>query len=196
MKRLLIAALLSACAGIGAANASVLTFDDIKGEAKDSYGAIGTYAGYTFGSTGDLDQMDWIDTTSALYDRGAVSGGFTMVNNYGGAAVIRKADGSAFTFGGMWAENWLDFETSSGSLQGYLTGNLVWTSDVTLDVDFTHFGGTAGNIDELRLDFGGNFLVDNLELNEASTNVPTPASNVLMAIGLAGMTLLRRKSRG
>jgi hypothetical protein len=192
MKRFLMASLLCACTA--AANASVLTFDNIPDAAQDGYGAVGTYTGYTFGSTGELDRLDWIDTvtTNAFYNRGAVSGDFSMVNNYGGAAVIKKADGGAFTFGGVWAENWLAWDTSGGSLQGYRNGSLLWSSDVTLGGEFTYFGGIAGRIDELRLDFGGLFLVDNLELDEASTAVPAPATNALMAIGLAGLTLLRR----
>lgn len=196
MKRFLTAALLCACACAGTANASVLTFDDIPGAAQNRNGAIGTYAGYVFGSTGDLNQMDWIDTvtTNEFYNRGAVSGDFTMLNNYGGAAVIRKAGGGAFTFGGLWAENWLDWDSSTGSLQGYLDGQLVWSSDVTLGGEaFTYFAGTAANIDELRLDFGGLFLVDNLELNDAAAAVPLPATPALMGIGLAGLSLLRRR---
>jgi hypothetical protein len=199
MKRFLIASLLSACAFAAAnANASVLTFDDIPGAAQNRYGAIGTYAGYVFGSTGDVNQMDWIDTVTSneFYNRGAVSGDFTMLNNNGGAAVIRKANGGAFTFGGLWAENWLDWDTAAGSLQGYLGGQLVWTSDVTLGGEsFTWFAGTAGNIDELRIDFGeAQFLVDNLELNDAAA-VPLPPTPALMGIGLAGLMLLRRRSR-
>jgi hypothetical protein len=198
MKKILLASLLCACTA--AANASVLTFDDIPGAAQNRYGAIGTYAGYVFGSTGDVSQMDWIDTvtTNEFYNRGAVSGDFTMLNNNGGAAVIRKAGGGAFTFGGLWAENWLDWDTAAGSLQGYRNGQLVWTSDVTLGGEsFSYFAGTAGNIDELRIDFGdGLFLVDNLELNDAATAVPLPATHALMGIGLAGLMVLRRRSRG
>lgn len=197
MKKLLIAALL--CAGAGAANATVLNFDDIKGVKQDSYGPlVGSYAGYTFGTTGEEGAMYWIDTVTKndLYNRGAVSGDFTLLNNDGGAAVIKKADGSQFTFGGVWAENWLSFDTSSGSLAGYKNGNLVWTTDVTLAGEaFSYFVGAAGNIDELRLDFGGNFLVDNLALNERSADVPLPATPALMGIGLTGLGLLRRKSR-
>jgi hypothetical protein len=193
MKKSLIATLLWACAGVG--HATVLTFDDVPGAVRNSYGAVGTYAGYTFGATAPENRMDWIDTVSEDYNRGAVSGNFTLVNNFGGAAVITKAGGGQFAFGGLWAETWLDWESQSGQVQGYRDGSLVWTSSVTLGGTFSHVGAVAGNIDELRLDFGDFFLVDNLELNEASAEVPLPGTPALMALGLAGLVLRRRSRR-
>jgi len=193
IKQLLSAVLLCACAATGTANAAVLTFDDIPGVAPASYGAIGSYAGYTFGSTGDTSRLDWVDTAGELYGRGAVSGSFTMVNNFGGAAVIRRDGGADFSFGGLWAENWLDWDTAQGSLQGYRDGSLVWTSDMTLGASFAYHAGVAGNIDELRIDFNGNFIVDNLELNDAAAEVPVPGTEALMALGLAGLFLRRKK---
>ena len=192
-KKNLIAALL--CASAVHAHAAVLTFDDIAGATQNNYGAIGTYAGYLFGANGDANRMDWIDTVTSneFFNRGAVSGDFTMLNNFGGAAIIKRIDGSQFSFGGLWAETWLDWDTTEGSVQGYRAGQLVWSQDTALDGIFRHVSGVAGNIDELRLDLGSLYLVDNLELNDPA-QVPTPAAPALLAIGLAGLALVRRRS--
>ena len=195
MKKTLIAALLCACAC--AANATVLTFDDVPAATQDGYGALGSYAGYTFGATGEADRMDWIDTVTAneFFNRGAVSGDFTMLNNYGGAAVIRKDGGGEFAFGGLWAANGLAWDSSRGSIQGYRNGSLVWETGVSFAGDFVHVAGVAGTIDTLRIDSGGFFLVDDLELNAPSSSVPVPPTAALMGIGMAGLVLLRRKKR-
>ena len=195
IKQFLIAGLLCVCAGQG--SAAVLSFDDIPGATQNGYGPVGSYAGYVFASTGDVSRMDWIDTVTAneFLNRGAVSGDFTLINNFGGAAIIKRDGGGQFAFGGLWAENWLVWDTSQGSIDGYRGGSLAWSLPVALAGTFSYFGGQVGNIDELRLNLGDFFLVDDLELNDPANPVPAPGLPALMGIGLGALTLARRHSK-
>lgn len=169
-------------------SATVITFDDHPNVAQNSWGAIGTYDGFTF--KGGNDRLDWIDTVGSYWNYGAVSGDFTMLNNYGGTGVITAANGSDFTFDGLWAETWGRASARNAYIEGYNNGALVWVSTIVLNPTFSYFDGMSGGIDELRLNFGNFFLVDNLALNESQ--VPEPASLSLFGLALAGLVVARR----
>ncbi len=173
--------------------AAVLTFDDIAGQNQNSYGAIGTYQGFNFGATNTLNRLDWIDTVNSNWNYGAVSGDFTLLNNYGGSGIITAQDSSDFTFDGLWARVWGNYNSSrTGYIRGLNNGSEVWSSQVSLTSQFSFISGLNGMIDELRLDFGNHFLVDNLALNENTQSVSEPASIALFGLGILGLAGIRR----
>ncbi|TNC72996.1 VPLPA-CTERM sorting domain-containing protein [Rubellimicrobium roseum] len=199
MKKLLAAAAVCLTCASGA-NAAVLTFEDVPGgSVQNTFDDMPTYLGFSFNST-----LDWIDlvATPNWWNYGAKSGDFAILNNIGGQGVITAADGSDFTFGGLWAKAWSTVPESGGepSLFGQLTGLLdgvqVWSVETALNGSYQAFGAQDGAIDQLVLGFGNHFLVDDIYLNESMGDVapvPVPASLPLLAGGLAGLGLMARR---
>ncbi|WP_229702148.1 PEP-CTERM sorting domain-containing protein [Bowmanella pacifica] len=178
------------------AHAALLTFDNIPGGSEQNrVDGMPVYEGFVFSST-----LDWIDVEKSGWNFGAYSGDFALLNNYGGVGIVTQQNGDYFTFDGLWAKRWSTGKDSGGAdslfgtLQGYKDGVLAWSINTGLNGSYEYFGAQSGLIDELRLDFGNFFLVDNLALNHGtSTPVPEPAPLALLALGLAGIGLLRRR---
>jgi hypothetical protein len=176
--------------GSQALSAAILTFDDVpSGSFKGSFGDMPTYQGFNFSPT-----LDWIDVEDSY---GAKSGSFALINNESGAGMIVEAGTSDFTFDGLWAKKSRTAPDSGGedSLFGFISGynddNLVWKIATGLNGSYEYYGAQAGMIDELRLDFGNYFLVDDLELNA----VPVPAAAWLFGTGLIALSgVARRRS--
>jgi hypothetical protein len=174
-------------------SAAILTFDDVPGGSiKDSFGDMPTYQGFDFSDT-----LDWIDVEGPKYNYGANSGDFALINNAGGVGSIIESSTTYFTFGGLWAKRSRTApdsggaDTLFGTLSGYNDGNPVWELATGLNGSYEYYAAQAGLIDELRLDFGNFFLVDDLELNA----VPVPAAAWLFGSGLIALFgLARRRS--
>ena len=166
-------------------SAALMTFDDVPGGSiSGSYGDMPTYQGFNFSST-----LDWIDVVNSSSNYGAHSGDFALINNETGAGIIIEAGTMDFTFDGLWAKSSRTAPESGGedilfgTLSGYNDGNLVWEVATGLNGSYEYYAAQAGMIDELRLDFGNFFLVDDLELTTAITAVPVPAAAWLFISG-------------
>lgn len=187
---------------ISSVNAVVLTFEDVPdGSLQNQYGDMPTYHGFNFSST-----LDWIDVRGAYGNYGAHSGQFAILNNLSGIGIITDAGGADFTFDGLWAKKWGERKSPErpdslfGSLSGYNDGNEVWNLETSLNGSYEFYAAQLGLIDELRLDFGNNFLVDDISLNRSYISpVPVPAAAWLFGtalIGLAGLSRRRKAKAG
>lgn len=172
--------------------AAILTFDDIPGQSQNVFGAIGNYQGYNFGATTSQNRLDWIDTVGSNWNYGSVSGDFTMLNNYGGTGIITDENNANFSFDGLWAKTWGNASARTAHIRGFNNGSEIWSSQITLNSQFTYFAGVSGLIDELQLEFGNHFLVDNLALNETTQSVSEPASLALFGLGILSLVGIRR----
>lgn len=172
-----------------------LTFDDIPGGSIQSqFGGMPTYKGFNFSST-----LDWIDLEGTNWPYGAHSGDFGMLNRVGGIGIVTDSGGADFTFEGLWAKKWGTSKDSGGvdslfgSFSGYNNGVPIWSVDTSLNGSYEFYGPQVGAIDELRLNLGSFFLVDDISLNASTGNVPEPTS--LMIWGLLGAVCLKRRRR-
>ncbi len=163
-----------------------MNFDDA-GVPANSWTRITTYQGFEF-----LGDTLFIDTVGSSWNYGAVSGEVTMYSTYGTRTTIKKVGGADFTFDGLWAKTWGNAAARTGHILGYNDGALVFDSTIDMTSTFKQFAGKAGMIDELQLEMGY-YLVDNLALN--AQRVPEPASLALLGLGLAGISVLRRRKQ-
>lgn len=182
------------CLAFGSANAALLTFDDIS-DGSTPIGNVSTYKNFNFSSN-----LVWIDVVGTPRNYGAVSGEFGLLNNEGSIGVITAATGASFSFDGLWAKLWGrptdsgGADTLHGSISGYNNGNLVWNTNTSLNGSYEFYADQTGEIDELRLDLGDHFLIDDIALTSIATSVvPVPAAAWLFGSGLIGLVGIRKK---
>lgn len=185
--------------------ATTLTFDDVPNVPANSWAYFSGYStawnsydgeGWSI-TSGDNLTHAVLDTVGSDYEYDSISGEhilFSPAGSYpwGSYPVITAADGSDFTFGGVWARA---LEGSRNfSIEGYKDDVMVWSDfSLTLNTDWSYYSGSSILFDTLILNFGGDYAVDDLALNE--TVVPVPAAVWLFGSGLIGLVGVARRKK-
>ena len=186
----------------GEAQATLLTFDDIRPVGStQQYGNFilpnADYQGFNLFANTGYSTWFYLEGT---YPYGAHSGEFALATQFSGAVgKIQDARGTDFdfTFDGLWAKKWGTTPESGGddslfgTLSGYNDDELIWSVATGLNGSYEYYGPQAGAIDELRLGFGANYLVDDILLNA----IPEPSTLLLLATGALGLLLCIRRRR-
>jgi hypothetical protein len=174
----------------GTAHTALLTFDDLV--SVPTSGPI-QMPNYPPGYHGFLfSRLDSIGVGGGIFNYGAHSGYFALLNNHHGTGYITAVEGADFTFGGLWAKRWNTAPESGGedslfgTISGYRDGVMVWSVDTSLNGSYEYYASQVGLIDELRLGLGDNFLVDDLVLDSISP-VPLPTAFWLFGSGFLGL---------
>ena len=181
-----------------AANAVVLTFDELPG----TLGYIPNgYGGLQWNNFGSKNGSSSLGTG---YDTGSVSGLNTAINLFGAAASFSSA--TAFSlrdafFTGAWNDGLQIHVVATG-------GSNTYTSDFTVNttgplnvffnwsnintVTFTSFGGVA-NPALMNIGGGTHFAMDNLAINEVVSAVPESETYAMLLAGLGLIGFMARR---
>lgn len=182
----------------GAANATVLTFDDIS--LPSSYVPIGAasatnYGGFTFDTRWFVGHTN----TSSSYANASHSGQQYISNgNDVNDLIISKA--SDFTFNGAWfaapthssPAEWINI-TAFGA------GNALIGSTGNVAINGTEkwIAANFANVRSLKITRGdgGWFTMDDLTFNEGASAIPEPTSVALFGLAFLGLAAARRRKQ-
>ncbi|WP_295957635.1 PEP-CTERM sorting domain-containing protein [Rhodoferax sp.] len=194
MKLLPISVLAAALLTCFAANATVITFDDLiqPGTYGPSSGSGFVDFGYVFSS--NMDAVD-VSPSGGGWSNGVGtghSGKFAALNNYGGNMSMTQLGGGTFSVQDLWLNGWQGNQQTD-TIVSLLNGNVVGSVTATFDQPWTNFVLNFGNIDTLQIISSNIFLVDDIQVNGTTNKIPEPGSLALVGIALAGMAALRKR---
>lgn len=176
MKNLLsILAVSTALTAAGSAQAALLEFD-LSG-LSPTFGLVAPTGGFVF----DTDTQDFasIDFTTGLGAYGDGSGTFAVAGSFGPNQLYGFNNGST-----EFVLDLLDFD---GAMSGLLPGDTISTFGFGIEGEMSSpFVPSPGEL------YSGSVTITGVDA--ATTVIPLPAGLPLLALGLAGLGLLRRRN--
>jgi hypothetical protein len=204
-------ALAFACA-VPAAQAAVITFNDLAGTAMQGNTNVSSYTQF-FYSTATVDGFKFGAVNNGYFDTYIIGPDYTGTNAASSLAyngndyflsfspvLMKAANGAAFSVSSLDLGTW-----SGGALSITLLGTRTNGSTVTQSLSTTIYNQqTTNDFNSLVLNgftglaslqftssTGNGFAIDNIVVNEAA--VPEPGSLAIFGLGLAAVAGLRRR---
>jgi hypothetical protein len=183
------------CLSIGVAEATVIGFEG-------GSDPIFTYVGVDFAATpiatvsGYNNVAAFTSSTWVAYNPGEVSPSDFFL----AGSPIDTFDLNSFVIAGAWG-------TQTLLIEGLNDAALLFSTSLAVSLTPALFTPNWSGIDQLRISIGNDFVqdqslggagqhwaLDNLTINQSSA-VPEPSALPLLALGLAGLCVSRRRSR-
>jgi hypothetical protein len=199
MKKIAIAALLAA--SLGAANAAVITFDDVSSTVLPA-----NYGGLTWSNFYELDSSSSSSYVNSGYSHGAVSGTHVAYNAFGTPASIGATSSAGFDltdayFTGAWYNNLnitasATFENGSTASKSFVVSTASATDEFFnwTDLSSVRFVSSGGTQQPGLGGSGTQFALDNVNTTPAST-VPEADGAAMLAAGVGLLGLIARRRR-
>lgn len=174
------------------AQATTLDFDDIG--VQNSVFPNYTQAGFVERGFQFSTNADVVDLVGSTWSYGAHSGDFGALNDYFGDITMTKFGGGLFSSENAYLKGWANSGGAASSITGYLGSTVIGQVNFAMGDDWQNIVTNFSGIDRLVMSSDYVFLVDDMAVDSRSS-VPEPASLALFGLGLAGLSLVRRRHR-